>query len=181
MILMADSNRRQNCGYSFLSMRPEDTKTFAGCLSLYSFPGLVVFVSGTLGAGKTEFVRGFASRISRDVVRSPSFTLINEYKGDIPIARVDLYRIENDASMELSLEEYVREGFIVLLEWPENWDGGKPSETWTVKLAMPVGPPRGTEGHNIRLVKITCEGETACEHLGQFFSWFCAARREAEG
>ena len=83
--------------------------------------------------------------------------------------------------MELSLEEYVRKGFIVLLEWPENWDGGKPSETWTVKLAMPVGPPRGTEGHNIRLVKITCEGETACEHLGQFFSWFCAERREAEG
>jgi len=173
-------SRIEKGGFNFVSSSPEETKTLAGHLSRYSFPGLVVLISGILGAGKTEFVRGFVSSMTRDEVRSPSFTLINEYKGDIPIAHVDLYRIERNASMEISLEEYIREGFIVLLEWPENWDGEEPQETWKIELAMPEDFLQSAGRKNTRLFKATCEGEVACQRLERFISGFRSAWGEVE-
>jgi len=106
MTSMDGPKRIEKGGFSFVSSSPEETRTLAGHLSRYSFPGLAVLISGVLGTGKTEFVRGFVSSMTRDEVRSPSFTLINEYKGDIPIAHVDLYRIEKNASMEISIDAF---------------------------------------------------------------------------
>ncbi|MGB4208792.1 MAG: tRNA (adenosine(37)-N6)-threonylcarbamoyltransferase complex ATPase subunit type 1 TsaE [Thermovirgaceae bacterium] len=180
MTSMDGPKRIEKGGFSFVSSSPEETRTLAGHLSRYSFPGLAVLISGVLGTGKTEFVRGFVSSMTRDKVRSPSFTLINEYKGDVPIAHVDLYRIEKNASMEISIDEYLREGFIVLLEWPENWDGEEPQETWKIELAMPEGFIQGAGGESTRFVKAACWGEAACQGLERFISWFRSAREGAE-
>ena len=91
-------------------------------------PGVCIFFYGELGSGKTVFIRGIceALGISKKNVRSPSFTLVNEYKGIHPVAHVDLYRLglegSKNAIESLSLNEYMNAGYVLLVEWAENGD-----------------------------------------------------------
>ncbi|HCR38568.1 MAG TPA: tRNA (adenosine(37)-N6)-threonylcarbamoyltransferase complex ATPase subunit type 1 TsaE [Synergistaceae bacterium] len=155
-------------GFCYVSRGPEETRRLASVLSKYSFPGLVILLSGTLGAGKTEFVRGFASGSGWEDARSPSFTIINEYRASTPITHVDLYRVERNASMEFSLEEFSRDGSIVLVEWPENWDGERPSDVWKIVFSVPEDLKSGRGDQNLRFLEVLCEGVRACEMLERF-------------
>jgi tRNA threonylcarbamoyladenosine biosynthesis protein TsaE len=89
-------------------------------------PGTCILFYGEIGSGKTVFIRGIceALGVENKVVKSPSFTLVNEYKGICKVAHADLYRLEGDANAikSLSLNEYIDEGFILLVEWAENGD-----------------------------------------------------------
>lgn len=85
-------------------------------------PGDVVCLNGTLGAGKTHFVKGFveAFGISIDEVQSPTFTIINEYHGDIDIYHFDCYRLEHfQEAVEIGAEEYLYGSGVCIIEWPE--------------------------------------------------------------
>ncbi len=81
--------------------------------------GLCVLLYGDLGAGKTVFVKGVGEALGISGVRSPTFTLINEYESDngIFLCHADLYRLDDAAS--LGLEEY--EDSVLFVEWPERW------------------------------------------------------------
>jgi len=84
--------------------------------------GDVLLLFGDLGAGKTAFVRGLAEGLSipPDEVSSPTFTLIQEYRGGrLPLFHVDLYRIEDPRELyELGLDEIAEEG-VLAIEWAE--------------------------------------------------------------
>ncbi len=86
--------------------------------------GISIGLSGELGAGKTTFVKGFAAACSipHDAVTSPTFTLINEYKGTVPIFHADLYRIGSDDELFRTgiYDLDMRQGFL-LVEWPEKF------------------------------------------------------------
>ena len=88
-------------------------------------PGDVLTLSGPLGAGKTRFVSGLAGVLSPGSrVRSPSFTLINEINGPMPLFHLDLYRLERAREVDgLGLEEYAERGALVV-EWGERLPGG---------------------------------------------------------
>ena len=89
-------------------------------------PGVTVLLSGDLGAGKTVLVRGVGDALGATNVRSPSFTLVNEYRTgtiDFSIVHADLYRLEQDGVDDLGLEEYHEAPCVLLVEWPERWAG----------------------------------------------------------
>ena len=84
--------------------------------------GSVVLLSGDLGAGKTAFVRGLAEGlgIDPDDVSSPTFTLIQEYRGGrLPLHHVDLYRLRPIEVDDLGLDELTLEGGVTAIEWPD--------------------------------------------------------------
>ena len=82
--------------------------------------GDVLALSGPLGAGKTRFVAGLVRALSPGAhVRSPSFTLVNEHAGPLPVYHLDLYRLSHVRDIEsLGLEEYAEQGVLVV-EWGE--------------------------------------------------------------
>lgn len=84
-------------------------------------PGTFVLLSGDLGAGKTVFVKGLASGLGADpdAVTSPTFVLIQHYRGVIPLVHADLYRLDAAAAIEdLGLDELAA-GAVVAIEWAE--------------------------------------------------------------
>ena len=83
-------------------------------------PGARVHLSGDLGSGKTVFVRGLAEGLGLDPddVSSPTFTLIQEYRGRVPLYHVDLYRIVPGEVADLGLESLAADG-VLAIEWAE--------------------------------------------------------------
>jgi tRNA threonylcarbamoyladenosine biosynthesis protein TsaE len=84
--------------------------------------GDVLLLSGDLGAGKTAFVRGLAEGlgIDPDIVSSPTFTLIHEYRGGrLTLYHADLYRLERAATEDLGLEEFGVADGVLAIEWPD--------------------------------------------------------------
>ena len=103
-----------------VSRSPEATRALAARLGQWLAPGDVVALNGELGSGKTEFVHGLAQglKVPPHMVASPSFTLVHEYPGRVPLVHLDLYRLEDlPPSMLPDLEEYLSGPQVVAVEW----------------------------------------------------------------
>ena len=118
-------------------------------------PGVTVLLSGDLGAGKTAFVKGVGDALGLTCVRSPSFTLINEYRAErFLLAHADLYRLDEDGAEELGLEEYAGAGDAVLMvEWPERWRFPPEADVLDVTLNL--------AGEEERVLEVRARGERA--------------------
>ena len=100
----------------------DETHAVARVLAATLAAGDVVLLSGTLGAGKTAFVRGMAAGLGIDPgeVSSPTFTLIHEYRGGrLILYHADLYRLDGAATDDLGLEEMGAADGVLAVEWPE--------------------------------------------------------------
>ena len=108
---------------TFKTHNPEETQALGEQLGKTLEPGDVIALIGDLGAGKTCLTQGIARGIGiapDEVVSSPSYILINEYNGTIPIYHIDLYRLESAAEIaELGLMEYIEGNGICVIEWAE--------------------------------------------------------------
>lgn len=98
-----------------------ETEEIASELALELKPGDVVALYGPLGAGKTSFVRGLASGLNCiQPVRSPTFSLINEYSGAVPLYHFDFYRLDGQAEIDdLGWTDYLNSDGVLAIEWPE--------------------------------------------------------------
>jgi tRNA threonylcarbamoyladenosine biosynthesis protein TsaE len=103
------------------SRSPEMTVELGEHIAAQLDPDDVLALYGDLAAGKTTLVKGVNRYFHADQpATSPTFTLINEYRGDIPLYHIDCYRLKHpDEIIMLGFEEYLNAGGVVLIEWPE--------------------------------------------------------------
>lgn len=100
----------------------EATEALGEQLASCLLPGDILALTGELGAGKTCLVRGIARGLGIDEagVASPSFTLINEYAGRLPLVHLDAYRLDAvEAFEELGLDDYFEREGVMVVEWAE--------------------------------------------------------------
>ena len=104
-----------------LTNTPEETEKVGEELASKLRGGDVIAMHGDLGAGKTAFVRGLARGLGiKTRVTSPTFTIVNEYPGKIPLFHFDMYRLSDpDELYEIGWEDYLDRGGICACEWSE--------------------------------------------------------------
>ena len=115
---------------------PEETERIGAELAQSLAPGAVLALYGDLGAGKTAFVRGLARGLGIDwPVTSPTFNVVNEYPGPVPLFHFDLYRLADAEELyDLGWEEYPERGGVVAVEWSERAEGIFPPGTLRVTI-----------------------------------------------
>src|SRR6185369_10682798 len=112
---------------TFISHSPAETEALGEKLGREAERGLVIALSGDLGAGKTQFVKGLARGLGITArVHSPTFTLVNEYGGGrLKLFHLDLYRLETrDQIFSAGLEEYLQPDGVAVIEWAERLEVG---------------------------------------------------------
>jgi tRNA threonylcarbamoyladenosine biosynthesis protein TsaE len=124
------------CTARAVTRSADETLALAGAVGELLRPGDVVSVAGDLGAGKTVFARGVARALGVDEpVVSPSFTIVREYDGRVPLVHVDVYRIDTIQELhDLGFEEVVRDGAITLVEWGDVINALLPRQRLDVRL-----------------------------------------------
>lgn len=129
-----------------LTRSAQETQNWGKKLGKLLKGGEIIGLSGELGSGKTRFVRGMAEGldVGREAwIRSPSFTLINEYEGRLPVYHIDLYRLADAEEIEqLNLREYLFSDGASVIEWFEHLTPGEVEEYLHVAFHYASGSRR---------------------------------------
>jgi len=128
-----------------LAHGPKETRAIGRELSLALLENSVIGLSGDLGAGKTEFVKGIAEGLgSTDPVTSPTFTLVHEYRsGRLPLFHMDFYRLEAETEVdEIGFDDYLQEPGVCVIEWADRFPGRIPRDAIRVKIQISSGNER---------------------------------------
>jgi tRNA threonylcarbamoyladenosine biosynthesis protein TsaE len=101
-------------------------------------PGDILAFYGDLGSGKTTMIKGIALGLGvkeQDIVKSPSFIMVNEYKGRYPIYHIDLYRVKNSEEiMSIGFDDYLYSNGVCLIEWAEKAEKALPKKITKVDI-----------------------------------------------
>ncbi len=133
---------------TFISHSPAETQSLGEAWGRTAQPGWVIALSGELGAGKTQLVKGVARGLGIAArVHSPTFTLVNEYSGGrLRLFHLDLYRLETrEQILSAGLEEFLPPDGVAVIEWAERLEAGN----WKLEA-----------GEKFVRVKIEIAGET---------------------
>lgn len=134
----------------YLTKSAEETeaigKRLASALEKSGIKRAAIAMRGELGVGKTAFTRGFASHFGISGVKSPTYTIVNEYRGRARLFHFDMYRIaDEDDLYSIGYDEYIdTEGYSVI-EWSENIEGALPDDVIFVTIKRSEPFPDGRE------------------------------------
>lgn len=105
----------------FYTASAQETEQLGQRLGQQLKPGAVIAYSGDLGAGKTAFTRGLARGLGiEDPITSPTYTIVNEYPGKIPLFHFDMYRLSSSEDLfDIGWEDYLTRGGVIAVEWSE--------------------------------------------------------------
>jgi tRNA threonylcarbamoyladenosine biosynthesis protein TsaE len=121
---------------NFISHSAQQTQRVGATLGRLLRAGDVVLLSGELGAGKTTFTKGLAEGLGVEgYVNSPTFTLVNEYQGRLPVYHLDCYRLESGReALDFGIEEYIYGDGVTIIEWFERITEILPAEKLIIRL-----------------------------------------------
>lgn len=135
----------------------DETRAVGEALGRGLLGGEIVLLIGQLGAGKTTLTQGLAVGLGIDgYTKSPSFVLMNEYRGRVPLYHLDLFRIETPEEVwDLGIEEYIGGAGVVAVEWAERARAAFPEEAVEVEIEV--------TGEDRRRIAVTATGEPEIE------------------
>jgi tRNA threonylcarbamoyladenosine biosynthesis protein TsaE len=144
-----------------------ETKAWGRRLASLLKGGELLALTGDLGAGKTCFVKGLAKGIGlrEEDILSPTFTIIQEHRGRLPLYHIDLYRLDTVEIEELGLREYLFSSAVAAVEWFDRLRESAELDCLEITI--------GFEGANRRRVDFHAKGPQylpILEHLGHFFA-----------
>lgn len=120
--------------YQYSTNDTEETMQFAEDLASCVIAGTVITLEGDLGAGKTTFAKGFAKGLGvKRAVSSPTFTIIKEYQGKLPLYHMDAYRLEHSEE-DIGFEEYFEGEGVAIIEWASFISDFLPEERLAIKF-----------------------------------------------
>lgn len=124
--------------FDLISQSPDHTRHLGARLGELLRGGELVLLEGDLGAGKTAFTQGIAEGLQvRQVVSSPTFTLLKEYEGRLPLYHFDLYRLDDPLEiLDLGFDEYFSGSGVCVVEWADRAEEVWPAEHLRIGFTM---------------------------------------------
>lgn len=147
------------------SISEEDTIEVGIALGLLCKEGYVICLNGQLGTGKTQLVKGIAKGLQiEDYITSPTFIIVNEYKGRLPLYHFDVYRISDSAEMyEIGFDEYIYGDGVSVIEWADIIKASLPKEYININISKDL-----EQGFDFREIKIEAIGEKYSNFIDDF-------------
>ena len=147
--------------YKITTYSEEETIELAQNIESEKFPNMVICLNGDLGSGKTIFAKAFGHAMGIDDVTSSTFNIIKEYKGELPLYHMDVYRVDNNVE-SLGIEEYFDKGGVTIIEWADLIKDYLPEERLDIKIK------NSSEDEDKRIITLTPYGrvyEDICEAI----------------
>ena len=136
--------------YKIVTRSENETISLAQNIESEKFPNMVICLNGELGCGKTVFAKGFAHAMGIDEVTSPTFTIIKEYNGELPLYHMDVYRLEDNKD-NIGIEEYFDKDGVTIIEWASIIKDILPEERLDINFKI--------TGDNTRIIVLVPHGE----------------------
>ena len=121
--------------YRVTTHSEEETVQIAQNLESEKFPNMIITLSGDLGSGKTVFTKGIAHGLGIDGITSPTFNIIKEYDGELPLYHMDVYRLEGNID-NIGLTDYFTKGGVVVIEWADMIKDYLPKDRLDIKIKL---------------------------------------------
>ena len=122
------------------------------------FPNMIICLDGELGSGKTVFTKGIANALGiQESITSPTFTIIKEYEGELPLYHMDVYRLDG-VTDGVGIEEYFNKDGVVIIEWADTIKDILPEERLDIKITVTCENKR-----NLTINAIGKQYEELCE------------------
>ena len=122
--------------YKVTTRNEMDTIELAQNFESEKFPNMIICLDGELGSGKTVFTKGIANALGiKESITSPTFTIIKEYEGELPLYHMDVYRLNGNVE-GTGIEEYFTKGGVVVIEWADTIKDILPEERLDIKFKV---------------------------------------------
>jgi tRNA threonylcarbamoyladenosine biosynthesis protein TsaE len=157
--------------FDLVTASPEETRALGTRLAAAARPGDLLCLWGDLGAGKTVFAKGFGAGLGVEgTILSPSFVLMGEYTGRLPLFHIDLYRLASaDEALDGGLLDDRQAAGVVLVEWPDRLGEAIPASRLDVRIDGGADEPRqvAVEAHGEGYERYVSAAAAAAEAAGR--------------